>query len=87
MWVKVRDGESVPVSLVWKKDAVAKTNAMFITAYGAYEISSDPYFSVARLSMLDRGVLFAQVHVRGGGEMGRAWYENCLLYTSDAADE
>ena len=76
MWVKVRDGESVPVSLVWKKDAVAKTNAMFITAYGAYEISSDPYFSVARLSMLDRGVLFAQVHVRGGGEMGRAWYEN-----------
>ena len=76
VWVKVRDGESVPVSLVWKKDAVAKTNAMFITAYGAYEISSDPYFSVARLSMLDRGVLFAQVHVRGGGEMGRAWYEN-----------
>ncbi|MFU0558311.1 S9 family peptidase [Gardnerella vaginalis] len=75
VWVKVRDGESVPVSLVWKKDAVAKTNAMFITAYGAYEISSDPYFSVARLSMLDRGVLFAQVHVRGGGEMGRAWYE------------
>lgn len=76
VWVKVRDGERVPVSLVWRKDAVNKTNAMFITAYGAYEISSDPYFSVARLSMLDRGVLFAQVHVRGGGEMGRAWYEN-----------
>ncbi len=75
VWVKVRDGERVPVSLVWRKDAVNKTNAMFITAYGAYEISSDPYFSVARLSMLDRGVLFAQVHVRGGGEMGRAWYE------------
>lgn len=48
---------------------------MFITGYGAYEISSDPGFSVARLSLLDRGVLYAVPHVRGGGEMGRAWYE------------
>ena len=76
VWITVRDGERVPVSLVWRKNTVAKSQSMFITAYGAYEISSDPYFSVARLSMLDRGVLFAQVHVRGGGEMGRAWYEN-----------
>ena len=48
---------------------------MFITGYGAYEISSDPGFSVSRLSMLDRGVLYAVPHIRGGGEMGRAWYE------------
>lgn len=48
---------------------------MFITGYGAYEISSDPGFSVARLSMLDRGVLYAVPHIRGGGEMGCAWYE------------
>ena len=48
---------------------------MFITGYGAYEISSDPGFSVARISMLDRGVLYAVPHIRGGGEMGRAWYE------------
>ncbi|AKV54978.1 protease II PtrB [Bifidobacterium actinocoloniiforme DSM 22766] len=48
---------------------------LFITGYGAYEIASDPGFSVGRLSLLDRGVLYACVHVRGGGEMGRAWYE------------
>lgn len=55
----------------------SKPNAapMFITGYGAYEVSSDPGFSVARLSMLDRGVLYVVAHVRGGGEMGRAWYE------------
>lgn len=48
---------------------------MFITGYGAYEISSDPGFSVGRISLLDRGVLYAVPHIRGGGEMGRAWYE------------
>ncbi|WEV69098.1 prolyl oligopeptidase family serine peptidase [Bifidobacterium sp. ESL0775] len=128
VWVRVRDGELVPVSLVWRPDRckamaalgddlsridlldVAESPAdggpvslgggtserhdesndaglkqnhescpvagpLFITGYGAYEISSDPGFSVARVSMLDRGVLYAVVHVRGGGEMGRAWYE------------
>lgn len=75
IWITARDGEHVPVSLVWRPDRVSNTNAMFITGYGAYEVSSDPTFSVGRLSLLDRGVLYAQVHVRGGGEMGRAWYE------------
>ncbi|MFU0663195.1 S9 family peptidase [Gardnerella vaginalis] len=75
IWITARDGERVPVSLVWRPSAVLSTNAMFITGYGAYEVSSDPTFSVGRLSLLDRGVLYAQVHVRGGGEMGRAWYE------------
>lgn len=100
VWVVARDGERVPVSLVWRKDkcnlddllenseltlnadwrtadpSAKRCDApMFITGYGAYEISSDPGFSVARLSLLDRGVLYAVAHIRGGGEMGRAWYE------------
>lgn len=75
MWVEARDGESVPVSLVYRKGSEPKNSPMFITGYGAYEISSDPGFSVGRLSLLDRGVLYAVPHIRGGGEMGRAWYE------------
>ena len=75
VWVTARDGERIPVSLVWHRDCPAQDSPMFITGYGAYEISSDPGFSVSRLSMLDRGVLYAVPHVRGGGEMGRAWYE------------
>ncbi|KFI59121.1 peptidase S9 [Bifidobacterium gallicum DSM 20093 = LMG 11596] len=74
-WVDVRDGERVPVSLVWKRGQLKAGMPMFVIGYGAYEISSDPGFSVSRLSMLDRGVLYAVPHVRGGGEMGRAWYE------------
>lgn len=75
VWITARDGERIPVSLVWRRDFPAQDSPMFITGYGAYEISSDPGFSVARLSMLDRGVLYAVPHIRGGGEMGRAWYE------------
>ena len=75
IWITARDGERVPVSIVWRPDKISQNEAMFITGYGAYEVSSDPSFSVGRLSLLDRGVLYAQVHVRGGGEMGRAWYE------------
>ena len=54
-------------------------NPGVVTAYGSYEISSDPYFSVARLSLLDRGVVYAVAHVRGGGEMGRRWYDDGKL--------
>ena len=75
VWVTARDGERIPVSLVWRRDVPACDSAMFVTGYGAYEISSDPGFSVSRISMLDRGVLYAVPHIRGGGEMGRAWYE------------
>lgn len=75
VWIKARDGERIPVSLVWRREFPAQDSPMFITGYGAYEISSDPNFSVARLSMLDRGVLYAVPHIRGGGELGRAWYE------------
>ncbi len=82
VWVDARDGERIPVSLAWRRDLLdggrrkdGSPAPMFITGYGAYEISSDPGFSVSRLNFLDRGVLYAVVHVRGGGEMGRAWYE------------
>lgn len=75
LWVTARDGEQIPVSLVWRAGENLKQMPLFILGYGAYEISSDPGFSVARLSLLDRGVLYALPHIRGGGEMGRAWYE------------
>jgi oligopeptidase B len=86
-WATAEDGTRVPISLVWKRDAVtldaAGTGAdpapLLLYGYGAYEISMDPYFSVPRLSLLDRGVVFAVAHVRGGGEMGRTWYEQGRL--------
>lgn len=75
VWITARDGERIPVSLVWRRDLPVSDCPMFITGYGAYGTSSDPAFSVSRLSLLDRGVLYAVPHIRGGGEMGRAWYE------------
>lgn len=75
IWVTARDGEQVPASLVYRRDVPHTNMPTFVIGYGAYEISSDPGFSVSRLSMLDRGVLYVVPHVRGGGEMGRAWYE------------
>jgi oligopeptidase B len=79
-WVRAADGASVPVSVVRRVGVEADgTNPGIVTAYGSYEISSDPYFSVARLSLLDRGIVFAVAHVRGGGEMGRRWYDEGKL--------
>jgi oligopeptidase B len=79
-WVEAADGASVPVSVVRRRGVEPDgTNPGMLTAYGAYEISSDPYFSVARLGLLDRGVVFAVAHVRGGGEMGRRWYDDGKL--------
>ncbi len=79
-WATSADGTSVPVSIVTRADAATDGRAPgLLTAYGAYEIASDPYFSVARLSLLDRGVVFAVAHVRGGGEMGRHWYDDGKL--------
>ncbi|QKE84474.1 S9 family peptidase [Arthrobacter sp. NEB 688] len=79
-WASAPDGTQVPVSVVRRRGVVADgTNPGLLGAYGAYEISSDPYFSVARLGLLDRGVVFAVAHVRGGGEMGRRWYDEGKL--------
>ncbi|MCU1529340.1 MAG: family peptidase [Frondihabitans sp.] len=76
-WATAADGTEVPISLVWRPDRVADgPTAVHLYGYGSYEHSIDPSFSVARLSLLDRGVVFAVAHVRGGGEMGRSWYEN-----------
>ncbi|MET4051235.1 oligopeptidase B [Frigoribacterium sp. PvP054] len=77
-WATATDGTRVPVSLVWRRDAVPAEgpSPVHLYGYGSYEHSIDPGFSVARLSLLDRGVVFAVAHVRGGGELGRSWYEN-----------
>ncbi|MCG7414756.1 S9 family peptidase, partial [Microbacterium aurum] len=82
-WATASDGTRVPVSLVWKRsfgdpdDGAA--HPVHLYGYGSYEHSIEPGFSVARLSLLDRGVVFAIAHVRGGGELGRQWYEDGKL--------
>ncbi|WP_226344742.1 S9 family peptidase [Agilicoccus flavus] len=79
-WVTAADGEAIPVSVVARADVPADGTAPgLLTGYGAYDIALDPYFSIPRLSLLDRGVVVAVAHVRGGGELGRAWYEGGRL--------
>jgi oligopeptidase B len=76
-WATTDDGTRVPISLVRRVDVASAGPApCLLYGYGSYEISIDPVFSSARLSLLDRGVVFAIAHVRGGGEMGRRWYED-----------
>jgi len=76
-WAVAEDGTLVPISLVWRRDALEDGPApTLLYGYGSYEHSIDPGFSIPRLSLLDRGVVFAIAHVRGGGELGRAWYEH-----------
>ncbi|CAN5384267.1 S9 family peptidase [soil metagenome] len=77
LWAPSTDGASVPISVVCRRDARASGEPLpfHLYAYGAYETSMDPSFSIARLSLLDRGVAFGIAHVRGGGEMGRHWYD------------
>ncbi|WP_157063437.1 S9 family peptidase [Luteipulveratus mongoliensis] len=85
LWVTARDGAKVPMSLVHHRSVVADgTAAGFIYGYGSYEVSIDPYFSALRLSMLDRGLVYAIAHVRGGGEMGRGWYDEGKLLAKKA---
>ncbi|CEE94895.1 protease II [Xenorhabdus nematophila str. Anatoliense] len=75
IWLKARDGVEVPVSLVYRKSLFKQgENPILIYGYGAYGISMDPYFSSALLSLLDRGFVYALVHVRGGGDLGKNWY-------------
>ncbi|NHE55706.1 S9 family peptidase [Cyclobacterium plantarum] len=77
IWAMAADGQEIPISLVYKKDSFTKTgeNPLLLYGYGAYGFSTDPYFSSSRLSLLDRGIVFAMAHVRGGQELGRHWYE------------
>jgi oligopeptidase B len=75
-WATAPDGTLVPISIVCPKDAPRDGSMpMVIYGYGSYEMSMDPYFTISRLSLLDRGIGFAIAHVRGGGEMGRRWYD------------
>ncbi|MGA2835000.1 MAG: S9 family peptidase [Acidimicrobiales bacterium] len=82
-WATADDGTRVPISLVYRPDLVVAPGSgatgdgapCLLYGYGSYELSMDPTFSTLRLCLLDRGFVFAIAHVRGGGEMGRRWYE------------
>ncbi|HET7419605.1 MAG TPA: S9 family peptidase [Candidatus Dormibacteraeota bacterium] len=90
LWAVAQDGVRVPISLVYKKrvrptrwgggaEGAGGARPLLLYGYGAYEHSNDPMFDPARLSLLDRGFVFAIGHVRGGGELGRGWYEDGKL--------
>jgi oligopeptidase B len=79
-WATALDGTQVPISIVCRKGTAKDgNNPALIYGYGSYEISSDPAFGIPRLSLLDRGMVVAIAHVRGGGEMGRRWYDDGKL--------
>ena len=77
-WAVTADGARVPLSIIHRAGLALPAPAV-IYGYGAYEMCEDPRFSIARLSLLDRGIVFVIAHVRGGGELGRLWYENGKL--------
>ena len=80
VWATARDGEKIPVSLVYRKGFRKDgTAAMLQYAYGSYGMSMDPGFSVTTVSLLDRGMVYALAHIRGGQEMGRRWYDDGKL--------
>ncbi|GGQ24259.1 protease [Streptosporangium pseudovulgare] len=74
-WATASDGTRVPISIVARK-GTERPAPTLLYGYGSYEASIDPSFSIPRLSLLDRGFVFAIAHIRGGGEMGRRWYED-----------
>lgn len=77
VWAKARDGVQVPISLVYRAGLKPSAETpLLLYGYGSYGAPSDPYFSVSRLSLLDRGVVYAMAHVRGGGEFGTPWHDN-----------
>jgi oligopeptidase B len=86
LWATADDGARVPISIVVKRGSREGVGGgsepvpTLLYGYGAYETSMDPYFSIARLALLDRGAAFAIAHVRGGGEMGRHWYDDGKLF-------
>ena len=81
LYATSRDGVKVPISIVYKKGFKKDgSQPLFQYSYGSYGYSTDPAFSVARLSLLDRGFAFAICHIRGGQEMGRHWYEDGKLF-------
>ncbi|MDQ5930381.1 MAG: oligopeptidase, partial [Bacteroidota bacterium] len=80
VWATATDGTQVPISLVYKKDLEKKgQNPLLLYAYGSYGHSIDAHFSSTRLSLLDRGFVYAIAHIRGGEDLGRQWYEDGKL--------
>lgn len=80
LWATAEDGMKIPISVVYRKGIKKDgTNPLLLYGYGSYGSTIDPYFSSVRLSLLDRGFIFAIAHVRGGEYMGRQWYENGKL--------
>ena len=80
IWATATDGTKVPMSMVYKKGIKLNgQNPFLLYAYGSYGMTMDPYFSTTRLSLLDRGFIYAIAHVRGGEDLGRNWYEDGKL--------
>lgn len=80
LWATGRDGEKIPISLVYKNTSFnIEKNPLLLYGYGSYGHSIDPVFGLSRLSLLDRGFVFAIAHIRGGEDRGRWWYENGRL--------
>jgi oligopeptidase B len=80
IWATAEDGTKVPISMVYRKGIKKDgNNPLLLYAYGSYGASMDPYFSSIRLSLLDRGFIYAIAHIRGGEDLGRDWYENGKL--------
>lgn len=81
IWATADDGTQIPMSLVYKKGLKKDgNNPCLLYAYGSYGSSTDPTFSITRLSLLDRGFVYAIAHIRGGQEMGRQWYEDGKMF-------
>jgi len=80
VWATARDGEKVPISMIYRKGLTKNgKNPLLLYAYGSYGITMDTYFSSTRLSLLDRGFVYAIAHIRGGEDLGRQWYEDGKL--------
>ncbi len=80
IWATAADGTKVPLSMVYRKEIKPNgKNPFLLYAYGSYGMNIDPYFSTTRLSLLDRGFIYAIAHVRGGEDLGRQWYEDGKL--------
>ncbi len=80
VWATATDGTKVPISMVYRKGIKRDgKNPLLLYAYGSYGISMDPYFSTTRLSLMDRGFIYAIAHIRGGEDLGRQWYEDGKL--------
>lgn len=80
IWATAKDGTQIPISMIYKKGILKKgNNPLLLYAYGSYGVTMDCYFSSVRLTLLDRGFIYAIAHVRGGEDLGRPWYENGKL--------